>query len=138
MPWDTSAVTCSIAQEGTSSAHRRCLQRVRESRVMEWATAGSSYRQRRTSQGIQWLAPDWQNYCSAGDATIRVVEEPLRDWDRARVHACKRPLRYRTTVTVISTTTVKQYVRMYTYVFLLFVDMADLEPNVLFSQGRRR
>jgi hypothetical protein len=97
-----------------------------------------AYLQQRTSRDTLWLAPDSGKLGSAGGEAIPAVEEPWHGWDPSPALVDKQPLHCHTTETVISTNVGKHTgccITRPAYIFLLFMHMADLEPDVLFSEG---
>jgi hypothetical protein len=76
----------------------------------------------------------WCNCCFAGDAAIRAAVAPLRVSGLGLALVCTHPWRSRTIVPV---SIIPKGKELETYVFLLLVDMANLEPDVLFIEGPR-
>jgi hypothetical protein len=69
---------------------------------------------------------------SVGDATIQAAEGPLHGLDPDRAHACMHFWHYRTTDKSVRPHQSNR--KSKTHVFLLFVYMSDLEPNIFFCQ----
>jgi hypothetical protein len=77
------------------------------------------------------LGLGWCNCCFAGDAAIRAVVAPLRVLGLGPEPACRQPWHFRTIVRVSG---VSESEGLKAYVFLLLMDMANLEPDVLFVE----
>ena len=77
------------------------------------------------------LGLGWCNCCFVGDAAIRAAVALLHVSGLGLAPACKQPWRFRTVVPVSS---VAELEGLNTHVFLLLMDMANLEPYVLFVE----
>lgn len=97
-----------------------------------------TYRQLRTSQGTRWPSLELRSCYSAGGEANQAAGVPWRDWDLAQAHAGRQPLHYRTTTSRVRLSTARNLGGGHSYIFLLLVYMANLEPDVLLSQRVRR
>jgi hypothetical protein len=79
----------------------------------------------------QWLALGSGSSDSVDGTASQVVAALWHAWDPAQEHACKRTLRFQTARIVRLCCGGTLFA---TYIFLLLVDMSNLEPYVLLCQ----
>ena len=91
----------------------------------------NAYLRRQTARGTQWLSLGPRSCCSLGDGANQAAAEPWRASGRVQELAYKPTLRCHTAcASVVSF----RLLRRVTYIFLLLVDMANLEPDVFLGK----
>jgi hypothetical protein len=97
----------------------------------------ASYLRRQTSPSIELRDLGSRRCCSVGGATIQVAEEPWRGSGSDPARAGKLPWRHQTNA-MLELSQLKM-LSWNTYILLLLMNMADLEPDIFLRQraGRR-
>jgi len=134
MPWETSAGPCSNDPVDTSSEHPHCLASplAGDQMLERLDTCLSS----RIAPNIRWLALGSGSCCSADGAAIQAVARPSHASNLVRGPVCRRVWHSRTVAENIRMSN-EQHLDSRcssTHIFLLFMHVTNLKPDIFFVQ----